>query len=140
MSSNDDSSRVPLSVIVTPEHSVIDPDKLDGTTSPRNSELFSAHTHHIKKTLSFLHSAIPYTVHVAAGSPPATSPTTFLVVTMIGEHGSAPPIQLEPVGRCHSYSADGKVETFSVEGAMVGDITSIKVCMCVYTCAYVHVL
>ena len=72
--------------------------------------------------------AIPYTIHVVAGAPPAVKPTPCLVVTLLGTRGHTHPIKLEPVDGGYITGSNVGTETFSVEGADVGSITAIKVC------------
>ena len=86
------------------------------------SVLYPTHTH--------THTAIPYTIHVVAGAPPAIKPAPFLVVTLVSTRGHTNPIKLEPVESSdHSYSMESSMgtEMFSVEAADVGPITTIKV-------------
>ena len=73
-------------------------------------------------------SAIPYTIHVVAGAPPAVRPAPYLIVTLLGTRGHTHPIKLEPVeDGYHTTGSNVGTETFSVEGANVGSITAIKV-------------
>lgn len=57
------------------------------------------------------------------GVSPLSSHAPFLELVLCGEGGSSLPITLEPLG---TRPAPGTPETYSVEGANIGDITHIK--------------
>ncbi len=75
--------------------------------------------------LSFI-PAIPYTVSILGGAPPMSRPLPHLELVIRGDEGESPPITLEPLG---TRSTPGTPEIYSVEGANVGDLTSIRVCL-----------
>ena len=57
------------------------------------------------------------------GAPPTSSHTPILELLLYGEGGDSHTISLEPLG---TRPTPGTPETYSVEGANVGDITHIK--------------
>lgn len=62
-------------------------------------------------------------MHILGGTPPTSSHTPILELLLYGDGGESHIISLEPLG---TRPAPGTPETYSVEGANVGDITHIK--------------
>ena len=61
---------------------------------------------------------------MVGGVPPISSPAPFLELVLCGrDNCSSPPITLEPLG---TRPSPGTPETYSVEGADVGDMTHIS--------------
>ena len=59
------------------------------------------------------------------GASPFSSPTPFLELVLCGkEEGSSLPIPLQPLG---TRPSPGTPETYSVEGANIGDISQIRI-------------